>query len=433
MSNEMISSFLKRVEGFDCQERTCEPLTSRLKSYFESKECIDFDYSKDTLELSFKIFAGSLEEYSESGETITNISDEQMKGDDKNVQILERGLSDPEGDRKPLLKRYLTTEEGKKTNECSYWFLKLLAGEESLKSLCHHPYITAFLDLHYSTVQKTRSQMQDSVPHMALVLLLLVLVSTLKEHLKHNYENELWLATFPFALVFVLDIISVIGLKTQWINKKMDNSLFQDFQKPKSTWFGMFTLISINITHIIGYFVSIASLVGGYFVSKQQALEEETLKENTRLLQKAMGIMLLVYPMLLMAVEVMQMVSARGLRNHFKSSKNIIDLVEIMFALVIGSMSLANDINDFPWMPHLIWIVTLVSFTQLFYDIVGCLPNNDKFHIQQYLQMFTQVVKRYFIILMGFFPFLMAFVTCFKGNLDVNFNTRNILIIEKDC
>ena len=68
----MISSFLKKVEGFDCHKRTCEPLTSRLKSYFESKECIDFDYSKDTLELSFKIFTGSLEEYSESEEIINN-------------------------------------------------------------------------------------------------------------------------------------------------------------------------------------------------------------------------------------------------------------------------------------------------------------------------------------------------------------------------
>ena len=53
--------------------------TTRLKSYFESKECIDFDHSKDTLELSFKIFAGTMEEYSDSGEMKTN--DEQMKQD----------------------------------------------------------------------------------------------------------------------------------------------------------------------------------------------------------------------------------------------------------------------------------------------------------------------------------------------------------------
>ena len=113
----------------------------------------------------------------------------------------------------------------------------------------------------------------------------------------------------------------------------------------------MFTRVLINVTHIIGYSVCIISLACGYFVSIS---EGEIVKENTRLLKKFLGTVLMVFPMLLMVVEITQIKLAGGLRNHFKSSKNCIDLVGIVFAFGIGSMSMAHDINDLPWMPNLI-------------------------------------------------------------------------------
>ena len=65
----------------------------------------------------------------------------------------------------------------------SYWFLKLLASKISLRPLCKHPYITAFLDLHYSNVKNGRTQMRDSIPHLTLMLILLHLASTMPGHL----------------------------------------------------------------------------------------------------------------------------------------------------------------------------------------------------------------------------------------------------------
>ena len=84
----------------------------------------------------------------------------------------------------------------------SYWFLKLLASKTSLQPLCKHPYITAFLDLHYSTVKNARKQMVDSVPHLALMLVLWNLTSTMPGHMHDNFENLLILANSPLELSF---------------------------------------------------------------------------------------------------------------------------------------------------------------------------------------------------------------------------------------
>ena len=212
--------------------------------------------------------------------------------------------------------------------------------------------------------------------------------------------------------MLVVDTISFVALKTQWINIKMNNSLLKGFKKPNKTTFGEFTSMFIDLTHFIGYLISIASLACYYFVCVQRKLE---ISEGTKtLLKTTLELVLLFYPMLLMGVEMTQMMST-GVRKYLKSSKNRTDLVEIVFAFTIGSMSMAKGIDKTPWMPDLIWIVILLSFTQLFYDVVDCLPNNDKFHVQQYLHMFIQVVKRYFVIMMGFCPLIMAFAACFKG------------------
>ena len=75
-SHKIISNFLAKIGA---EQRTGEPLALRLKNYFESKKCIDFDYNKDTLSLSFEIFTECLEEQSESGDTENIIGAELEK------------------------------------------------------------------------------------------------------------------------------------------------------------------------------------------------------------------------------------------------------------------------------------------------------------------------------------------------------------------
>ena len=71
-----------------------------------------------------------------------------------------------------------------------------------------------------------------------------------------------------------------------------------------------------------------------------------------------------------------------------------IEIVGIVFAFIIASVSMYHeDICRYGWIPNLIWIVILLSFTQLIYDIVDCLPNNGNFHAQHYLHMVAQVAK----------------------------------------
>jgi len=337
------------------------------------------------------------------------------------VNGMPRGMS--------RLCRLLSREE----KDDQYWFLKLLAKEKALKSLCHHPYITAFLDLHYSTVEKARSQMKDSVPHLALTLLFLVLVSTMPGHLQDNYLNVLWLAIVPCATVLLIDIISLRWIANKCINKGLDGSLVKDIGHRQESGFERIARYFVTFTHIFGYIISAAALAFGGLASAQRKLLNNALNnalnngtnigggpkceenQNDKTLKYTLEIMLLVYPMLLMGVEITQMKSA-GLRNYIKSSKNRTDLVGIVFAFIIASVSMFfEDICRYGWIPNLIWIVILLSFTQLIYDIVDCLPNNDNFHAQHYLHMVTQVAKKYFALMMWFFPFLMAFAACFKA------------------
>ena len=76
-------------------------------------------------------------------------------------------------------------------------------------------------------------------------------------------------------------------------------------------------------------------------------------------------------------------------------------------------------------MPNLIWMVILLSFIKLIYDLVECLPNNDHIHAHHYLYMFIRVSIRYLTIIVCFAPFLIAFAACFKGN-NQHFDLENI-------
>ena len=190
-----ISTFFELTNQQDMLSDTKQgkPLVPILETYFESKTCVDIDYEKNLLSLSFKIFNTVTDEKVQvNSENIENGNQSNTSADtiplntvrstvpsnaqqDDQVDGMPRGMS--------RLSRLLSREE----KDDQYWFLKLLAKEKALKSLCHHPYITTFLDLHYSIVEKARSQMKDSVPHLALTLLFLVLVSTMPGHLQDNY------------------------------------------------------------------------------------------------------------------------------------------------------------------------------------------------------------------------------------------------------
>ena len=137
----------------------------------------------------------------------------------------------------------------------NYWFLKLLASKKSLQPLCKHPYITAFLDLHYSTVKNARKQMVDSVPHLALMLVLWNLTSTMPGHMHDNFENLLILAIFPIGTFIFLDIVSLIGEKTEIINRWLNNSLCSP-KKQITSHSERLIHIYNTVLYLIGYLIS---------------------------------------------------------------------------------------------------------------------------------------------------------------------------------
>ena len=306
----------------------------------------------------------------------------------------------------------------------SYWFLKLLASKPSLQPLCKHPYITAFLDLHYSTVKNARKQMVDSIPHLALMLVLGHLASTMPGHLHDNFENLIILATLPFGTFMFLDIVSHVGEKTEIVNRWLNRSLCSPKKKITSCSERLINIYSTGL-YLIGYFISISSLVGGCYYhfyqknTKDIQSEEYICSTDDDLVpwRLILEYTLVAYPILLLVLEVFQMNLAENLWNdYFGHSKNWIDLAEIVSTLSIAIASFIHrDICTYSWMQNLIYLMMLVTFFQLVNDLVHCLPNNDFVHVEQYLHMFNRVSVRYLTILAGFLPFLGAFAACFQG------------------
>ena len=150
---------------FDHDKKNFESLVTVLKDYFESKECVDINLDEDTLKLSFDIF---------KDKRSWSMSKLRKENDQKRPTFPEIDSAAP----------FLREETPR-----NYWFLRLLETEKSLEPICNHPYITAFLDLHYSVTEKASAQMRDSVPHLALILLLLELASTMNGRLCAEHEN----------------------------------------------------------------------------------------------------------------------------------------------------------------------------------------------------------------------------------------------------
>ena len=102
-----------------------------------------------------------------------------------------------------------------------------------MQPLCKHPYITAFLDIHYSALKKIRSQMTDSVAHLAIMMILLELASIVggdDSILKKNnsYKYVTVFGVFALAILLLLDGVSAIGLHTPCLDWLLQNSLVKD-------------------------------------------------------------------------------------------------------------------------------------------------------------------------------------------------------------
>merc|ERR1712165_338942 len=124
---------------------------SVLEEYFG--ECIEIHHEEKQLTLHFDIFADTEED--ENG-VVKDYTDEPdaPKAQPQDLQMEQSDIKTIPMDHE-------------KTTVNNYWFLKILASKKSLHPLCKHPYITAFLDLHYSAVKNGRMQMVDSIPHLA--------------------------------------------------------------------------------------------------------------------------------------------------------------------------------------------------------------------------------------------------------------------------
>ena len=378
--------------------------TKILEEYFESKECIDFDYKQNRLSLNFEIFLNQHQSFL--------LDNTNNRGDSVAIQM--DAVSNCEADMLNSVN--------------DYWFLECLAHEKVLKSLCKHPYVTAFLDIHYSTVEKARSQMKDSVPHLALSLLLMVFVSTMPGSLHNNYDNVLIWAILVCCIVLSLDILSLIGLNTPLFNYWLRGSLVRN-RKRRPFWFpGRNTYqncmyMFIHLTHVLGYVFCLTTLLFGQIFHKKVEHRKGSFTHNTcenneeftswRMIQMS----LICYPVLLLLVEITKMKFAKRSCNFLEQKKTWIDFISIALSLTIALVSRQSHVHIcmYPWIPDLIWIAILLSFSQLIDDIVDSIPNNDIIQVDIYRHIFYQVARTYLVIMAGFLPFLVAFAFCFQG------------------
>ena len=112
--------------------------------------------------------------------------------------------------------------------------LQVLATDDTFKKLCKHPYITAFLDIHFSVPKKVQSQLRDSVAHFAMMILLLEANFILKQggndkpesFTSHRYMSVIGIITL--LVLMTLETISFIGLRTNLVSNLLQNTLVQE-------------------------------------------------------------------------------------------------------------------------------------------------------------------------------------------------------------
>ena len=116
--------------------------------------------------------------------------------------------------------------------------IQKLATDETFEPLCKHPYVSAFLDIHFSSMKKIQSQLRDTVPLFTMMSLLLEATSTLEadDHEKLSKYSTVISCTILVVLL-MLEAISWIGLKTEILDKIAGRHLLKETTHFRKTRF----------------------------------------------------------------------------------------------------------------------------------------------------------------------------------------------------
>ena len=96
--------------------------------------------------------------------------------------------------------------------------LSFMANDIMLKPLCKHPFLTAFLELHYSFLRTIQTKMRDCVAQMAVMTILLGLLSTHQDSTNALFHKPKYLT---WVYVIMLGKICSIGILLGAIGDKM--------------------------------------------------------------------------------------------------------------------------------------------------------------------------------------------------------------------
>ena len=390
---------------------------SILEEYFnKSNSCIQIDKRKNTMKLCFNIFATESNIHIASHLKETQYVPQQSP--DSQIPSISLGVSQTSEPKR------VQRRDSKKADGRS--LLSLLVSQDMMQPLCKHPFISAFLDIHYSPLKKLRTQVKDSVAHMTMIMLLLALSATIRGSVEKNYEYLTGLGCFLLLLMMSLDLLSIIGLHTTWIDQLFQGSLVRDrnkksiksiYPKTKTEWMHLFL-------HPIGYMSSITALICGFHLHFSKTDEYENRKDW----KQGLEIVMLVYSTLLAVKEAVQIANSK-FRLYFRRDSNKIDLIAIIATMFIVVVSMVHcqivkkdntDNTDYPpWMLYFILATVLIIWFQMCTDILQSLPLSD---VEQYLNMYLHVAQSYFAILLCFSPFFIAFSATFKCTIKTLFD-----------
>ena len=372
-----------------------------LEEYFnKSNNCIKIDNNRNTMELNFRIFQRN-NDLGDSEKAENQYIPQQSH--DSEITSISRMVS-----------KSLSNKETERRS-----FLDFLVKDDIMQPLCKHPFISAFIEIHYSPLKKLRAQIKDSVAHLAIILLLLELAATIPGSVKENHKYFTVLGSTLCGLMMALDLFSHIGLHTEWINKLFRGSFVGSIGQPTTfftylNWREMHNLIM----HPVGYLISVTMLVIG------SELEDNHWKVHL------LHVTMIIYAILLATKEAVQL-RATEFRLYIRRDGNQIDIMAIIAVLVIVGIHLYSCLNSCggnyfshadnveieypPWITYLILGTVLQIWFQLCLDILQCLPISN---IEQYLHMYVHVARSYFKILVCFSPLMIAFAGCFKGKFQ---------------
>ena len=197
-----------------------------------------------------------------------------------------------------------------------------MATEDSHRRLCKHPYVTAFLDVHFSSMEQLRAQMKDSLAHLVMMTLVFTFLATVQEcpppykdsdgdgkngnqiisnsqspspklttyptdeepFLKHKYV--LIIGGFLLLLVGTFDMIAFLGMHTSVINKWFVGGTLVVNKKRKHFWQGVFwqrknwSHLYQTIVHLLGYLIMVVVLSVGYRFRIHKKMTEDQLCEK---------------------------------------------------------------------------------------------------------------------------------------------------------